>query len=151
MVAAGIAGPMFISVGMPEQLQKFLEANDELKGATALIDDSADFAAYRAAGFNYLLGDQGLKEPPDFKPPTFGPRRWSTWAKEFGSLSPVPEGTDVVEATFKGLTPFGKVPDGVRILGGTYAIDGDTVKFSHQDKVPGDTPKIEAVLKSLGA
>ena len=34
MSRAGVAGPLFISVGKPEQLQKFLELNDaELRGA----------------------------------------------------------------------------------------------------------------------
>jgi len=39
---AGVAGPLFISVGQPEQLQQFLDINPELKDAKALIDDSAD-------------------------------------------------------------------------------------------------------------
>ena len=52
MSAAGVAGPLFISVGQPEQLQKFLDLNPELSQAKALIDDSSDFAAYKAAGFN---------------------------------------------------------------------------------------------------
>ena len=40
MSQAGVAGPLFISVGQPEQLAKFLELNDaELAGAKALIDD----------------------------------------------------------------------------------------------------------------
>lgn len=144
MAAAGIAGPMFISVGQPEQLQKFLDLNEELKDAKALVDDSADFAGYRAAGFNYLLGDKMLEEPPDFKPPTMGPGRWFKYLANVISLSPVPKGTD-------GKMELGKVPDGVKVLGGTYAIDGNAVKFSHQDMVPGDTPEIEAVLRSVGA
>lgn len=52
MSAAGVAGPLFISVGQPEQLQKFLDLNPELSQSKALIDDSSDFAAYKAAGFN---------------------------------------------------------------------------------------------------
>jgi hypothetical protein len=69
MSRAGIAGPLFISVGAPEQLKSFLDLNPELKGAKALIDDSADFAGYRAAGFVNMLGDTALESPPDFKPP----------------------------------------------------------------------------------
>lgn len=144
MVAAGIAGPMFISVGTPEQLQKFLDLNEELKNARALIDDSEDFTAYKQAGFNYLMGDKALEDVPDFKPPSFGPKRWFKYLANVISLSPVPKGTD-------GKMKLGEVPDGVKVLGGTYAIDDDAVKFSHQDKVPGDTPDIEAVLQSLGA
>jgi len=142
MAAAGIAGPMFISVGTPEQLQKFLHVNEELDGALALVDDSADFAAYAEAGFNYLPGNK--VEMLDFKPPSFGPELWLKYLANAVSLSPNPKcGDDRMELS--------KVPDGVKVLGGTYAIDGDVVKFSHQDLIPGDTPDIEAVLESLGA
>lgn len=62
MSDAGISGPLFISVGKPEQLAKFLELNPELSDAKALIDDSSDFAGYKAAGFNYLYASR--RAPP---------------------------------------------------------------------------------------
>ena len=77
---AGVAGPLFISVGSSEQLSKFLSLNPELSGAPALIDDSPTFEAYRAAGFNYLLGDRQLEPPPDFKPPIGKPSERLTTA-----------------------------------------------------------------------
>lgn len=46
---------------------------------------------------------------------------------------------------------FGELPAGVRVLGGTYAVDGDDVVFAHMDEVPGATPDIEEVLAALGA
>jgi hypothetical protein len=144
MAAAGVAGPLFISVGRPDQLAKFLEVNPELAQAKALIDDSADFAGYKAAGFNYLMGDKALEEPPDFKPPkSMGMGKWFTYLKNVMDLSPIPED--------KSSMKFGDVPPGVKVLGGTYAIDGDAVKFSHMDEVPGATPDIEDVLISVGA
>jgi hypothetical protein len=59
-------------------LAQFLQLNSaELAGAKALIDDSADFAGYKAAGFNLLLGDKQLEKPPDFKPPkTMSAGKW---------------------------------------------------------------------------
>ena len=144
MAAAGVAGPLFISVGRPDQLAKFLEVNPELAGAKALIDDSTDFAGYRAAGFNYLMGDKALETPPDFKPPkSMGFGKWLTYLKNVMTLSPIPED--------KSSMKFGDVPAGVKVLGGTYAIDGEAVKFSHMDEVPGATPEIEDVLASVGA
>jgi hypothetical protein len=144
MAAAGVAGPLFISVGRPDQLAKFLEVNPELSAAQALIDDSADFAGYRAAGFNYLMGDKELEEVPDFKPPkSMSMGKWLTYLKNVMTLSPIPED--------KSNMKFGDVPPGVKVLGGTYAIDGDAVQFSHQDLVPGATPEIEEVLASVGA
>jgi hypothetical protein len=38
-----------------------------------------------------------------------------------------------------------------QVLGGTYAIDGNAVTFSHMDEVPGATPEIEEVLASVDA
>ena len=40
---------------------------------------------------------------------------------------------------------------GVKVLGGTYAIDGDAVRFAHMDEVPGATPESEDVLAAVGA
>ena len=141
MAKSGVSGPLFISVGRPDQLAKFLELNPELAGAAALIDDSPTFEAYKAAGFNYLMGDKALESPPDFKPPKeMGLGKWFTYLKNVAQLSPVPKDMK-----------FGEVPQGVKVLGGTFAIDGDDVKFSHMDEVPGATPEIEAVLKSISA
>jgi len=136
---AEVAGPLFISVGSSEQLAKFASINPELAGAPMLIDDSADFAAYRAAGFNYLMGDKPLEKPPEFKPPkTLSGGKWWQYLANVASLSPKPQ-------------KFGEFPKGVKVLGGTYAIDGDKVVFSHMDVVPGATPEIETVLASVGA
>lgn len=57
------------------------------------------------------------------------------------TLAPIPKGVE-----FK----FGDVPEGVRVLGGTYALDGEAVVFSHQDAVPGATPAISDVMASVG-
>ena len=139
---AGVAGPLFISVGEPEQLQKFLSLNPELSNAAALIDDSPNFEAYRSAGFNYLMGDKPLSSPPEMVPPKrLGGGKWWSYLTNVKDLSPMP----------KGGLKFGEVPPGVKVLGGTYALDGGSIAFSHMDEVPGATPDIEAVLRSVGA
>jgi hypothetical protein len=96
---------------------------------------------YKSAGFNVMLGDKQLEKPPDFKPPkAMGMGKWMTYLKNVGSLSPVPKDMK-----------FGEFPEGVKVLGGTYAINNDDVVFSHMDEVPGATPEISAVLKTVGA
>ena len=83
-----------------------------------------------------------LETPPDFKPPTsMGPGKWFKYMANTVGLAPIPK-----DADFK----FGDVPEGVRVLGGTYVLDGDEVVFSHQDAVPGATPEISAVLAAAG-
>ena len=66
--------------------------------------------------------------------------KWLSYLKNVASLSPVPKGMRL-----------GEVPQGVRVLGGTYAIEDSAVRFSHNDVVPGATPEIDAVLKAVGA
>jgi len=69
-----------------------------------------------------------------------GPRKWFSYLANVGSLAPVPK--DI---------KFGEVPEGVRVLGGTFGLDGTEVTFNHMDEVPGATPEIEEVLASVGA
>lgn len=141
MARADISGPLFLSVGQPAQLKEFLSALPEFAGSMALVDTSEDFEVYHAAGFNQLLGDKMLDEVPDFKPPTnMGPRKWFTYMRNAITLAPIRKDKTGEERI-----------KGVKVLGGTYAIDGANVKFSHQDLVPGATPSIDDVLRSLGA
>ena len=66
-----------------------------------------------------LTNEQKLETPPDFKPPTMGMGKWLSYLRNVASLSPVPKDMK-----------FGEVPQGVRVLGGTYAVDGDEVCLS---------------------
>ena len=76
-------------------------------------------------------------------PSAQGPRKWFTYLANVMEVSPIPED--------KSQLKLGDVPPGVKVLGGTYAIDGDDVVFSHMDEVPGATPEIEEVVASVGA
>ena len=65
------------------------------------------------------VGDKALETAPDFQPPkSMGMGKWFTYLKNVISLSPVPKGTKM---------KLGDVPPGVKVLGGTYAIDGEPV------------------------
>jgi hypothetical protein len=133
-----VRGPLFVSVGKPEQLQRFLEVNPEIDPKYALIDSSPTFEAYRSAGFTNLLGDTKLEKAPDFKPPkTMTGGKWFSYLQNVATIAPKPD------RAFQ-------VPDGVRVLGGTYVVDGDAVKFSHQDLVPGATPELKEVFSAAG-
>lgn len=95
MQAAGVSGPLLVSVGRADQLAKFLELNPELAGLPAAVDDTPEFKAYRAAGLG-LLGDVKLEEPPDFKPPrTMGPGSISRCGSNLGRrASPLLDGAE---------------------------------------------------------
>lgn len=76
-------------------------------------------------------------EPPS----RLGVGRGFAYLRSAMALAPMPEGGP----------KFGEVPPGVKVLGGTYALDGERLAFAHMDAVPGATPEIEAVLRSVGA
>lgn len=136
-----MSGPIFISVGKPAQLAKFIELNPELAPFPALVDDSPTFEGYRSAGFNYLMGDKPLESMPEMQAPKeMGFGKSLSYARNVMTLSPVPDNMK-----------FGDIPPGVKVIGGTYAINDDAVVFSHQDPVPGATPDIEEVLAAVGA
>lgn len=137
-----VAGPLFISVGKSEQLAKFLDLNPELQpfASDFLIDDTPDFAAYKRAGFVNMLGDVQLEKPPDFKPPkTMSPGKWWSYLRNVNSLAPIPD-----------KPKFGEVPPGVKVLGGTFVLQGEQVVFSHEDVVPGATPALDDVFAAAG-
>ena len=71
-------------------------------------------------------------------PKSMGLGKWFSYLKNVAKLAPVPSDLK-----------FGEAPPGVKVLGGTYAIDGDEVVFSHMDEVPGATPDVSAVLRSV--
>jgi hypothetical protein len=52
--AAGVVGPVFISVGDQEKLNKFLELNPKVPRSLAFVDDSATFEAYAVTGFGNI-------------------------------------------------------------------------------------------------
>lgn len=136
--AAGVSGPLFISVGKPKKLHKFLELNPEVQRDYALVDTSDSFDAYKAAGFINLLGEVQLTAPPAMKAPkSMSAGRWFKYLSNVMELAPMPD---------DGKLKFGEVPPGVKVLGGTYVIDGDDFLFVHEDQVPGATPPMSDIL-----
>jgi len=136
--AAGVAGPLFISVGTGAKLAKFLELNPKVPKELAFVDDSPTFDAYTAAGFG-MLGES----IPDIsmpKPPGFSPAMWWSYITNVMQLSPIPENPSPSVSTF----------DGVRRLGGTFVLDDAAVLYAYADPIPGEHPSVAAVLKAAG-
>lgn len=109
--------------------------------ASAFIDSTPTFEAYRAAGFVNLMDSEylaKLNKAPEMKAPGWlGFSKLLGYLKNFFFISPRPS------------TP-NTIPEGVKVLGGTYVLDADSIAFSHQDKVPGATPEIADVLAAAG-
>ena len=60
--AAGVVGPVFITVGEQEQLLKFLELNPKVPASLSFVDDTEDFEAYARTGFG-SIGQGQLRGP----------------------------------------------------------------------------------------
>ena len=128
-----------MSIGDKEKLGKFLNLNPAVPRELAFVD-GYELEAYAAAGF----GSFGQGATPDatkaatrnMKPPGFGTKQWWSYLTNVASLSPIPTGLK-----------FGEVPQGVLRLGGTFLVREDEVIFAHSDKIPGDHPNIDTIMK----
>mmetsp|Transcript_1269 Transcript_1269/g.1336 ORF Transcript_1269/g.1336 Transcript_1269/m.1336 type:complete len:145 (-) Transcript_1269:648-1082(-) len=139
MRAAGISGPCFVSLGDSTKLNKFLQNNPKIDKNSILVD-GYDFSAYKAVGFQSLYDDKNLtiKGAKSMKAPMLSAKEWFDYLRSVGSLVP----------SDKPLSAG--IPEGVRRLGGTFAIDGNSVVYAYEDGVPGDHPDPSDVLKVLG-
>mmetsp|Transcript_28677 Transcript_28677/g.62811 ORF Transcript_28677/g.62811 Transcript_28677/m.62811 type:complete len:88 (+) Transcript_28677:713-976(+) len=87
-----------------------------------------------------MLGD-AIPDVAMPKPPAFSQDMWWKYASNVMTLSPVPLNAMPSVQTF----------DGVRRLGGTFVLDGDSVVYAYADPIPGEHPDVAAVLKAAGA
>jgi len=132
--AAGVVGPVFISVGDSAKLNKFLELNPKVPRSLAFVDDSETFEAYAVTGF----GNIG-KAMPEMKlqPPGLDLGQWMSYLMNVMALSPIPK-------EVKG------VPEGVLKLGGVFVLDGPTITYAFAEPVPGQHAPMEDVLGAAG-
>ena len=140
MEKRGVPGPVFISVGTPEKLGKFLESNPAISEAQAFVDASEyDFEAYKAAGFGNIAPGTKLPEG-GLPPPKLGFGQWFKYFSNVAGVSPIPKDMK-----------FGEIPEGVLRLGGVFVIRGGRVVYQHSDALPGDHAPIDEVLRAAEA
>jgi len=98
--------------------------------------DDYSFGAYKAVGFSRF--DQVDKEDAKVKmtAPELGFGEWMNYFATVGKVSPVPKDMK-----------FGEVPEGVLWTGGTFVIQGNDLLYQWSDKIPGNHPAIEDVVK----
>jgi hypothetical protein len=125
---------LFVSIGDSRKLRKFLRLNRYVPKNQAFVDDYK-LQAYDSIGLNNM--EFGTDMPSDLKmkaPKLGGLRAWWKYMTNVMELAPVEEGSK-------------EFPEGVKRLGGTFVIDGDEVLYQWNDRVPGDTPGVEAVME----
>lgn len=134
--AKGAIGPLFVSIGDSTKLDKFLELNPLIPRRQIFVDDY-EFGAYGAAGLGKLDVDNVPKDIEMVAPDMGGLGGWWKYLTNSIALSPIPKGKEF------------EFPEGVKVLGGTFVIDGGKVVFTYKDPVPGVTPDLDAVLGAI--
>lgn len=134
-----VSGPVFISIAEGDQLKIFVEKNPDIPKDLVLADDYT-FSAYKTVGFKTIAEDKEMakKGSANMKKPELSWSQWSNYFTSVNKLAPIPKDLK-----------FGQIPQGVLRLGGTFAIDGKSIKYVYEDGVPGDHPNPEDVLASF--
>jgi len=136
LTESGVVGPLFISIGDEEKLGTFLELNPFIPKEQAFVD-GYDFNAYKAAGFGrFDEQNKAVLEGVKMTAPTLAAGEWWKYASNVMKISPVPKDMK-----------FGEIPEGVLRLGGTFVVNGNDVIYQWSDRVPGDHPTVDDVLK----
>jgi len=141
MERAEVAGPFFVSMGKPEQLTEFLNKNPTVPRDQAFVDTSEKQDAY--AALNFRPDFEGGKEL-DSNGNTVGLKTlnrvdWMGYLGSVAGLSPKPAEGE-------------QFPEGVKKQGGTFVLQGrDKIAFASADRIPGDDPAVNVVLRSIGA
>ena len=137
--AAGIEGPIFVSIGDKERLSAFLLKNPEVAPDKFFVD-GYDFAAYKKAGFGRF--DEKPKEVIENvqpKPAKFGGiQGWWTFLTSFIPLAPV-----TPDMKF----PENLTPEGLFWVGGTFVVKGDNIVYRWNDRISGDHPEASDVVE----
>lgn len=133
MEEAGVGGPIFVSIGDAEKLNSFLDVNSFIPKDQMYVDDYS-FDAYKAAGFGQV--DIEAAKSIKMTAPKLGFGEWMNYVSTVGKVSPVPKDLK-----------FGDIPEGVLWTGGTFVVQGNNVLYQWTDKVPGNHPVIEDVVK----
>lgn len=130
-----IKGPIFVSIGDSEKLNAFLDKNPRIP-RDAMFVDGYNFEVYNKMGFkSFTDQDADVLKGAKFAAPKLSFQQWFNYALSLGKVSPIPK--DI---------PFGKIPEGVLRLGGTFVVNGDDIVYQWSDKIPGDHPDVQEVV-----
>lgn len=132
--------PIFVSIGNPDKLEKFLEANPTVDRGTILVDDY-DHALYKGLGFDrFDRVDVGMEDLSRvgklLRFLTLGTEGLYNYAKNVPDLVPV-----------EGRVDWSDLPEGGMRNGGTLVASGNDIVYRWSDKIPGDVPDVQDVLR----
>ena len=135
MDEAGVAGPLFVSIGDKEKLSKFLELNSYIPQEQIFVDDY-NFEAYNAVGLKKFtdMPKEVVKDVKMAAPELEGGiKGWWKYMTNVAKLAPVDKNKP-------------GIPEGVLRLGATFVVSKNNVVYQWNDRVPGDHPNLDEVL-----
>mmetsp|Transcript_16191 Transcript_16191/g.40625 ORF Transcript_16191/g.40625 Transcript_16191/m.40625 type:complete len:167 (-) Transcript_16191:121-621(-) len=146
-----VRGPIFVSIGSVDQLNKFLEQNPKIPADQILVDDY-DHNSYKKTmaferfdeitSINQLRGlDVSKLVIPLFQ--TLGVSKLLDYVQNVPSLAPV-----------EGDLNWRELPEGGLRNGGTIVLRGGNepkILYRWNDKIPGDVPDPSEVYKEASA
>lgn len=134
MKALGLAGPLMVSPGTPEQLARFLELLPEVPKGNVFVDNTNEYEAFSNMGFVRM--GPGMEAPKDYslKAPNLSGGDILAYLGNSFALAPV---RDLAAG----------IPEGVKQLGGTLVVESGRVVYASADRLPGDYPAPADVLQ----
>ena len=130
---------VFISIGDAEKLSLFLEKNPLLERALVLTDGYS-LDAYNKVGFTNIGDnlDLSMKGIRRFHIPNLSSEQWKDYSNTMAKLTPLTTLWDIW-----------KLPEGVRRLGGTFALEDQNILYGSEEGLPGDNPNPDDVILEL--
>lgn len=126
---------MLIAPGTVDQMNRFLDAWPSIPRGNAFVDSSADYEAYGALGIP-RLGSGPSPEGVNLNPPGLELGEWLSYFRDVVTLSPIRKDEE-------------GVPAGVKLLGGTFVLKEKEIVYASADRIPGDYPSPDAVLRKI--
>ena len=138
----GVKGPIFVSIGTPAKLEKFLELNPNVSRDCILVDDY-DHTLYKSLGFSRFdevqldrASDISISVPKLLRFFHLGVGNLWKYATNFLDMAPVEGSVDWTDLPVGGLRN-----------GGTLVVKGDDVIYQWSDTIPSDVPEIAHVVE----
>jgi hypothetical protein len=115
-----------------------LEQNPHVPRDSILVDDCEESFAYTSVGLGRFDEQQqdAVKNVTLSVPQLGGIRGWWKYLTTVGSIQPMTSETK-----------FGEIPQAIFRLSGTFVVQGDTLIYRWNDKIPGDHPDVRRVLE----
>ena len=102
--------------------------------------DGYNLGAYNKVGLSNIgeKADLSFKGILSLQMPNLSLTQWKEYLNTVGTLAPYAKGDD-----------WWRIPEGVKKLGGVFAIDNNNIVYGYEQGLPGDDPSPDEVVEAL--